>query len=257
MNTRPRVRSTRAAFVWLTAASLAVSPAPLFGGQAPPAQPAREALVDGGWPQAQSTPGGGHILVYQPQVSDWTDQLRLTAYSAVAFTPPGAKEPALGTLKFEARTTVSMDQRLVRFSDMTIVESSFPTLSRDRVRELVSEVTRTMPSDVRVIALDRVLASIDTSRIIPKNVDGVKADPPPVFFSKTPAVLVNIDGEPIWSPIKDNDLKFAVNTNWDLFQHGPTGVTTCGTTTHGFAPPTGRARGSWQDASPTASTGCR
>ena len=32
---------------------------------------------------------------------------------------------------------------------------------------------------------------------------------------------MNLDGEPVWSPIKDNDLKFAVNTNWDLFQHGP------------------------------------
>ena len=50
----------------------------------------------------------------------------------------------------------------------------------------------------------------------------MKADPPPIFFSKTPAVIVNLDGDPIWSPIKDNDLKFAVNTNWDLFQHGPT-----------------------------------
>ena len=35
-------------------------------------------------------------------------------------------------------------------------------------------------------------------------------------------MIVNLDGEPIWSPIKENDLKFAVNTNWDLFQHGPT-----------------------------------
>ena len=70
-----------------------------------------------------------------------------------------------------------------------------------------------------MIALDRVLANIDKSQIIPKNVEGVKADPPPIFFSKTPAVLVNIDGDPIWSPIKDNDLKFAVNTNWDLFEH--------------------------------------
>ena len=35
-------------------------------------------------------------------------------------------------------------------------------------------------------------------------------------------MIVNLDGEPIWSPIKDNDLKYAVNTNWDLFQHGPT-----------------------------------
>ena len=35
-------------------------------------------------------------------------------------------------------------------------------------------------------------------------------------------MLVNLDGDAIWSPIKDNDLKFAVNTNWDLFQHEPT-----------------------------------
>ena len=50
----------------------------------------------------------------------------------------------------------------------------------------------------------------------------MKADPPTIFFSQTPAVLVNIDGDPIWSPIKENDLKYAVNTNWDLFQHEPT-----------------------------------
>ena len=73
-----------------------------------------------------------------------------------------------------------------------------------------------------MIALDRVLANLDKSQIVPKNVEGIKADPPPIFFSKTPAVIVNLDGEPIWSPIKENDLKYAVNTNWDLFQYVPT-----------------------------------
>ena len=86
----------------------------------------------------------------------------------------------------------------------------------------MEEIIAAVPLDERVIALDRVLANIDTSQIIPKNVDGVKADPPTIFFSKTPAVLVNIDGEPIWAPIPQNDLSSAVNTNWDLFQHGPT-----------------------------------
>jgi len=50
----------------------------------------------------------------------------------------------------------------------------------------------------------------------------VKADPPTVFFSKTPAVVVNLDGNPIWSPIEGNDLKYAINTNWDVFEHAPT-----------------------------------
>ena len=86
----------------------------------------------------------------------------------------------------------------------------------------MAEIVKAIPEEERVIALDRVLASVDKSQIIPKNVEGVKADPPPIFYSAKPAVLVNLDGDPIWSPIKDNDLKFAVNTNWDLFQHEPT-----------------------------------
>jgi len=50
----------------------------------------------------------------------------------------------------------------------------------------------------------------------------VKADPPVIFYSASPAVLVNLDGTPVWSPIKDSDLRFAVNTNWDLFEYKPT-----------------------------------
>ena len=79
-----------------------------------------------------------------------------------------------------------------------------------------------MPQGELVIALDRVLARLDKSQIIPKNVADVKADPPPIFYSASDAILVNIDSDPIWSPIMGNDLKFAVNTNWDLFQHSQT-----------------------------------
>ena len=63
---------------------------------------------------------------------------------------------------------------------------------------------------------------IDRSQILPKEVAGVKADPPTIFFSQKPALLVNLDGEPIWSPIEGLDLRFALNTNWDLFQHTST-----------------------------------
>ena len=131
-------------------------------------------------------------------------------------------KPALGTIKVESDTSVALDERLVSFSEFKITESNFPTLPREQLQTVVEEIAASVPLDERVIALDRVLANIDTSQIIPKNVEGVKADPPPIFFSKTPAVLVNIDGDPIWAPIPQNDLKSAVNTNWDLFEHTPT-----------------------------------
>ena len=117
---------------------------------------------------------------------------------------------------------MSLTERLVSFQKMKIVEANFQTLQKEQVREITTEIDKAIPDDERVIALDRVLANLDKSSVIPKNVEGVKADPPTIFFSTTPAVIMNLDGDPIWSPIKENDLKFAVNTNWDLFQYEPT-----------------------------------
>ena len=205
-------------------AKIAGPPAKLAPSQPPAAKPvqAAGARVDGGWPRAYETESGGRAIVYQPQVASWENQLHMTAYAAVAYEAKGATKPALGSLKIEADTSIAVDSRLVSFKDLKITESNFPTLPREHVREVVAEIQKSIPDKERVIALDRVLASLDRSQIMPKNVDGVKADPPVIFYSAKPAVLVNVDGEAIWSPIANNDLKFAVNTNWDLFQHVPT-----------------------------------
>lgn len=180
--------------------------------------------VEKGWPRSYNASSGASIVIYQPQAASWEHQKRMVVYAAVSYLPAGeAQKPALGTIKIEAGTEVSLTERLVKFSALKITEANFQSLSKEQIREIVTQLEKTIPDQDRIIALDRVLASIDKSQIIPKNVEGIKADPPTVFFSKTPAVLVNIDGDPIWSPIKENDLKFAVNTNWDLFQHPPTG----------------------------------
>ena len=184
--------------------------------------PAAEVPVDGGWPRMYSLPSGGTMLVYQPQIASWDRQAHLVAFSAVSYRPKAGDKPSMGTIKLEADTKVSVPDRLVSFQQMKIVEANFQSLPKEPIREMTAEIDKAIPDDERVIALDRVLANVDKSQIVPKNVEGIKADPPPIFFSKTPAVIVVLDGEPIWSPIKENDLKYAVNTNWDLFQYVPT-----------------------------------
>jgi hypothetical protein len=196
----------------------------------PPASQAKPATasgtaqqpVDGGWPRFYDLPSGGSILMYQPQIASWDKQAHVVAFSAVSYRPKAGDKPTVGTVKLEAETKVALADRLVSLQKMQISEANFGTLAKDSTREIVAAIDAAIPDDDRVIALDRILANLDKSGIIPKNVEGIKADPPPIFFSKTPAVIVNIDGEPVWSPIKENDLKFAVNTNWDLFQYGPT-----------------------------------
>ena len=231
---RTRYPHRRALAALATTLSLFLTPgAPLIIGQSAKSTavtPAVQKVVappvgDQGWPRSYTTPSGGDIVLYQPQIASWLNQKHVVGYSAVAYRAKGAKsadKPALGSIKLEAGTQVAMDDRLVRLSGLKITESNFPTLQREAAREVVAEITKAIPEDDRVIALDRVLANIDKSQIMPKNVEGIKADPPAIFFSKTPAVLVSFDGDPVWSPIKDNDLKFAINTNWDVFEHGPT-----------------------------------
>ena len=188
----------------LTIVSLLASPiAPLVEAQAPPVKSAASGASAGtdDWPRAYSTASGAALVIYQPQVAIWANQKDAVLYAAVSYTANGAAKPALGTLKVETDTSVAVDDRLVSFSDFKITEPNFRSMPREQLKTVLSELAASLPLDERVIELDRVLANINHSQITPKNVAGVKADPPPVFFSKCAAVLVNLDGEPIWAPI--------------------------------------------------------
>lgn len=241
------INAARQAVAWVTVASLLLPMAPVVEGRQtatakpaqttakpaqppiakPPAAPAprpvatSDADVDGGWPRAYTTASGAHLLLYQPQIATWEGRRDMLAYAAVSYEANGAKQPTLGTVTIEADTNVALDSRLVKFTRLRVTQSNFPSLSRDQTRDLVDTLVMGIPEEERLIALDRVLENIERSQISPKNVDGVKADPPVIFYSTQPSIVVALDGEPIWSPIPQNDLKYAVNTNWDLFEHAP------------------------------------
>src|SRR4030095_6847993 len=208
-------------------ALLAAAATPLVAQSSPAARPPGSASQrtaaspdtnpDGGWPRAYVSPSGASIVLYQPQIASWPDQKHMTLYVAWSYLAKEQQTPAVGALKVESDTSVALEDRLVGFSEFRITEASFPATPKDDVKAIVDEILASVPRDQRVISLDRVLAMVDSSQVIARNVEGVKADPPPVFFSQTPAVLINLDGPPIWSPIPGTDLRFAVNTNWDLF----------------------------------------
>jgi hypothetical protein len=226
------IRSTRSPWIaGLLAAAIALpngallraqtTKAPATTATAKPAQtptPPVGSNADTGWPRTVALKSGTAVW-YQPQIESWTGQKQMIGWSAVAFTPAGAKEAALGTIKLEAATQVAVDDRVVRL-DMKIVQYNFPSLSPDQVKALVADV-QDLPPYQRILDLDRVLAYVADSPLQPKNAEGIKADPPKIFSATAPAILVNIDGEAIWSPIKDLDLKYVLNTNWDLFEHTP------------------------------------
>ena len=129
--------------------ALAVPPNLIAAMQATPAaqtSPATKAAggpplgtnADTGWPRNVQLKTGT-VVWYQPQIESWIGQKNIVGWSAVAYTPTGAKEPALGTIKIEGPTNVAVDDRVVAM-DLRITEYNFKTLSPDQVKALVAGV---------------------------------------------------------------------------------------------------------------------
>jgi len=170
------------------------------------------------WPREYSNEAGAKLLVYQPQVTNWERFERLEARAAIAVSAAGEESPHLGTFEFETDSDIDLENRLVRISKPEIVGHQFPSLDEDQSKKLLAKLNELLPKEDLIISLDRVLANLERGRTAGKGVE-TKTTPPKIFVSDKSAILVILDGKPIWSPIEKSDLKFAVNTNWDLFQH--------------------------------------
>jgi hypothetical protein len=169
------------------------------------------------WPREYSNEAGAKLVMYQPQVTEWEKTKRLEARVAIAGTPPGAERPELGTFEIEAATEVDLDTRLVRITGVKIIKHRFPTLDEAQSQKLLAKLDELLPKEELIVALDRVLASLERAETQLQAVE-TKTTPPTIFVSQKKAVLLMLDGKPIWAPIQDSDLEFAVNTNWDLFK---------------------------------------
>src|SRR5213593_595865 len=90
---------------------------------------------DRGWPRGYSLPSEAQIVIFQPQVATWDDQKHMVALAAVSYVPKGEQKPTLGTIKIEADTSVSLEQRLVKFATLKITETNFQALTKDQTRE--------------------------------------------------------------------------------------------------------------------------
>ncbi len=173
------------------------------------------------WPREFTNEAGAKLIVYQPQVTEWQDSERLHGRAAIAVSPPGADKPNFGTFEFEADTEVDLERRMVRATDFEIVQHNFPTLDEPQSQRLLTKLNELLPKDEQIVALDRVVANLERAENVDHGIE-TNTKPPKIFASEEESILVLIDGKPIWAPIEDNDLQFAVNTNWDLFHHEKT-----------------------------------
>jgi len=173
--------------------------------------------IDPGWPR-EHVAEGRRLIVYQPQVDEWKDHSVIHFRCAIEVEGVLAT-PTFGVAEVEARTLVDQTTRVVKLFT-TKRTYRFAGVSGDDEKALLKALDVLSPPERLItVSLDRVLAFLDAdSSAIQKEVD-VNLDPPKIFYSDKPAVLVIFMGEPQFKPVAadEPDLMFAVNTNWDVF----------------------------------------
>ena len=69
------------------------------------------------------------------------------------------------------------------------------------------------------VSLNHMIASLEKVKE-PVNSAAVSTQVPTIFASTSPAIVLMVDGKPVLVPIEGTNLKYVVNTNWDLFYDG-------------------------------------
>ena len=172
---------------------------------------------DPGWPR-QITKPGGKLVLYQPQVDDWKDFKQVDARMAFTLTPT-AGQSHVGVVTLQLQSTVNMDNHTVLLNNPQVTGITFPSLDPEttaKMKELMKQFLN--PSAAMTISLERLVASVKKSEAPP--VSQVKNDPPTIFLSMRPAVLLMVNGEPVLAPIPNSSLQFVVNANWPVFVEG-------------------------------------
>jgi hypothetical protein len=183
--------------------------------------PAASADANHGWPR-QFSSGGAALTVYQPQLDSW-DGRRLQAHAAVSVRPQGGADSTFGVIWIAARTDVDKENRQVDFENVEISKASFPS-APGRESAYLEMFRQELPKRSRTIALDRLEASLaileerHKAEALP-----LRNDPPRILFSKVPAILVSVDGPPVYRAIRGSSFERVLNTR-PLLLRGASGV---------------------------------
>jgi hypothetical protein len=171
--------------------------------------PAAEVTPDP-WPKVIDLQGAKYTI-YQPQLDKW-DGFLIEAHAAVSVLPAEAKDPVFGAIEIAATTVVDRPSRVVTFYDITVTKATFPSSPDSAARYQVG--FQSMLQGPSTMSLDRLEAMLSVEEAEKKGRGVlVKNEPPKFVFSQTPAVLISIDGEPIWRPVKGTSFERILNTS--------------------------------------------
>ncbi len=179
-------------------------------------QPDPAAVVKPLFPRVRDL-GDSVLTVHEPQVISHDVYTRITFWAAAVDQNKASGKRSVGALKGTADMIANFDQRTVTLYNRRLDAVYFPELSEREQTRLEDKIRSLMRSEPQTMPLDVVLAYIAESESQKVRSTKLSAEPPTIFYSQRPAVMVQFGGKPVFRPLgQDSKAVYAVNTNWDI-----------------------------------------
>jgi hypothetical protein len=151
------------------------------------------------------------IAIYQPQIDSW-DGRQAMGRNVVSIHSAGQTRPIFGVITFRAIPLVDKMKGTVALEDVQVLDGEFPS-ARQQTQEYLRMVRATFPKELDGLSLERLESSFDfESPRVAKYGRPLENTPPKIIFSSKPAILVYIDGPPVYRPVASTSLQRVLNS---------------------------------------------
>jgi hypothetical protein len=161
------------------------------------AQEAKDAPAD--WPLV-FTSGGDQVQVFKPQPETF-DGTSFTTRAAVALQRSQDTEPVFGAIWGGGELEIDRSSRMGQLSSFKVTDARFPGITDmaelDRIKNMLSTE---IPAHAAPISIDWLVASLEEEQL---SADSYDNNPPSILYRDKPSILLFIDGDPIYQPVKD------------------------------------------------------
>ena len=168
------------------------------------------------WPREISSPEG-LITIYQPQITSF-DGNAMSARAAISVTPAGETAPIFGAVWMDCHVLTDRPTRTVKILDLTVKQIRFPNRSADETAAITASMEQEIPRWDLPFSLDELLESLDSAQKEKENAKDIDLSPPKIIVMDRPAVLVLIDGDPIFTDVEGANLRRVANTPYFIAQ---------------------------------------
>ena len=162
------------------------------------------------WPKDILTKKGARITVYQPQPESLKGNI-LSGRSAFSASESPDSELVFGVFWFSATMMTDRDDRMLTLESIKITDVKLPGVEdQTKISQLKQLLETEIPLWGLESTIDEVNATLETNQV--EVSEDLNNDPPQIFYSEEPTLLLLFDGEPKIEQDKDLKMERAINT---------------------------------------------